>query len=195
MVALRELGNIRRGHISTTRSSNLADPSSVRALQMGDLPQDGSIPWAPLRRVQPAGSWKTSVIQDGDVVLPLRSTRVSAVVARGVLPRTVAVGHWAIITAGPTVLPEYLAWYLAHPTMARQWRQAEVGSKLAFVPLAAVREMQVEVPPLDVQQRIVTVHALHKRLTGLEQQLQDARNEYVHAVTEAALDRAIHLSN
>jgi len=160
------------------------------ALQVGDLAPDGSVAWSALRKVIPAGSWKRSVIQDGDVLVPLRSTKVTAIVARGVQPQTIALGHWAIITTGPTLLPEYLAWYLAHPTTARQWRLAEVGSKLAFVPLSAVRELEIEVPRLDVQERIVSVDALHRRLGELERQLTDTRNRYVHQITRAALDRA-----
>jgi len=163
---------------------------SCRALQVGDLAPDGSIAWATLRKVIPAGSWKRSLINEGDVLVPLRSTKVTAMVARSVPAQVIAMGHWAIITTGPNVLPDYLAWYLAHPMTARQWRQAEVGSKLSFVPLSAVRELEVEVPPLDVQERIVAVAALHRRLGELEQQLADTRNRYVHQITRAALDRA-----
>lgn len=188
---LDELADVRGGQLSQGDPARGASPDTAcRALQVGDLASDGSVAWSTLRKVVPAGSWKRSVIHDDDVLIPLRSTKVTAIVARDVPPRTVAFGHWAIITTGPTLLPDYLAWLLAHPSMARQWLQAEVGSKLAFVPLSAVRELQVEVPPFEVQRRIIAVDALHRRLGELEQQLADTRNRYLHAITRAALDRA-----
>ena len=187
---LGELGSVRGGQLATAAPVNNWDAGACRALQVGDLAPEGSVAWPTLRRVVPAGSWKRSVIHEGDVLIPLRSTRITAIVAQDVPPQTIALGHWAIITTGPTLRPEYLAWYLGHPTTARQWRLAEVGSKIAFVPLSAVRELEIEVPPLDVQERIVSVDALHRRLGELERQLTDTRNRYVHQITKAALDRA-----
>lgn len=190
-MTLGALADVRGGQLSQgdpARASSI--DTACPALQVGDLAPNGSVAWSGLRKVIPAGSWKRSLINDGDVLVPLRSTRVTAIVARDVPPRTIALGHWAIITTGPTLLPEYVAWYLAHPMTARQWQRAEVGSKLAFVPLSAVRELEVDVPPLDFQRRIVAVDALHNRLGELEQQLADTRNRYVHQITRAALDRA-----
>lgn len=188
---LDTLADVRGGQLSQgdPARGSLSD-TACRALQVSDLAPDGSVAWPTLRRVVPAGSWKRSVIQNGDVLIPLRSTKVTAIVARDVPPQTIALGHWAIITTGPTLLPEYLAWFLSHPTSARQWRLAEVGSNIAFVPLSAVRELEIEVPPLDVQERIMSVNALHRRLGELERQLTDTRNRYVHQITRAALDRA-----
>lgn len=189
-VQISAIATVSGGHLTTSSPARPEVASGVRALQVGDLAPNGSVAWSALRKVVPAGSWKRSLINDGDVLVPLRSTRVTAIVARDVPPRTIALGHWAIITTGATLLPEYVAWYLAHPMTARQWRLAEVGSKLAFVPLSAVRELEIEVPSLDVQRRIVSVDALHRRLGELERQLTDTRNQYVHQITRAALDHA-----
>lgn len=190
MNLLGRVADIRGGQLSQGDPVRASSTDACLALQVGDLASDGSVAWSALRMVIPAGSWQRSVIQNGDVLIPLRSTKVTAIVARDVPPQTIALGHWAIITTGPTLLPEYLAWFLSHPTTARQWRLAEVGSNIAFVPLSAVRELEIEVPPLDVQERIVSVDALHRRLGELERQLTDTRNRYVHQITRAALDRA-----
>ncbi|MGE0761276.1 MAG: restriction endonuclease subunit S [Pirellulaceae bacterium] len=188
---LGEVAEIRGGLVAGTGANPLS-PEAIRALQVGDLASDGTIPWQTLRRAEPTGNWKRSLIQEGDLLIPLRSTRVTAIVARGVAEQTIAVGHWAIISTGPGLLPEYLAWFLAHPSNAKQWRQAEVGSKLAFVPLSAVREMNIEVPSLEIQRRIANVEALHHRITELETQLAHARYQYVHQLTRTALGRAMH---
>ena len=131
-------------------------------------------------------------IREGDVLVPLRSVRVSAIVARDVPPRTIAVGHWAIITPRPEILAEYLAWYLGHPSVARAIGTLVVGSTLPFVPLSALREMEIVIPDLAVQRRIVRIQKLHQQEERLEQQLAQARQHYINAVTQAALEGAPH---
>jgi restriction endonuclease S subunit len=67
-----------------------------------------------------------------------------------------------------------------------------VGSSLPFVPLAAMRELEIEVPSLETQRRIARVQSLHRRQAELEKQLSQTRNRYINAVTRAALERATH---
>lgn len=188
---LRDLSIIRGGQVATTTPARPDEADACRALQAGDLTEDGTVRWESLRWVTTMGESIRSEIHEGDVLVPLRSSRVPALVARGVPPRTIAVGHWAIITPGPDLLPDYLVWYLGHPTTTRRMAELVVGSKLPFLPLSAVRQLEVELPPLEVQERIVAVHSLHRRLTELETQLGHAREQYLNTITRAALDRAV----
>lgn len=181
---------MRGGQVAKAISASPEIPGAWRALQAGDLSPDGSVRWAALRWVIPTGSGERSVIQEGDVLVPLRSARVSSLVARGVPSGTIAVGHWAIITPSAQVLSDYLAWYLAHPVTERLLGSQVVGSNLPFVPLSAIRELEIEVPALAVQERIVRVQALHRRQQELEQQITQVRERYVNAITQAALERA-----
>lgn len=191
-VRLHDLGEVRGGHVATAGATGAQSAATRRGLQIGDLTDAGVVEWTSLRQVVPAVADERFTIREGDVLVPLRSSRVSAFVARGVPPRTIAVGHWAIITTTADVLPEYLAWYLAHPATTRVIRAMVVGSSLPFVPLSALREMEVEVPGLTVQKRIVRVQALHRRRQELEQRLAQARQRQINAVTQAALAGAAH---
>jgi hypothetical protein len=190
--ALKNLGIVRGGQVAKTTSAGRDVPGACRALQAGDLGPDGAVRWATLRWVIPGGSGERSAIHEGDVLVPLRSSRVSSLVARGVPAGTIAVGHWAIITPSANVLPDYLAWYLAHPATERLLGSQVVGSNLPFVPLSALRDLEVEVPTLAVQERIVRVQALHRRQQKLEQRITQARERYINAITQAVLEHAAH---
>jgi len=187
---LRDLGQIRGGHVATSDPADRSTPGAWRALQAGDLQPDGSVEWSRLRWVTIRSGSTPSEIREEDVLVPLRSTRVAALVARGVPDRTIGVGHWAVITTGPDLIPDYLAWYLGHPTTARALAGMVVGTKLSFLPLSAVRDLEVEVPPLAVQERIVRVQNLHATISRLETQLATRRSQYLDALTRAALDGA-----
>jgi hypothetical protein len=189
---LKVLGEVRGGQAARPNPASQDLSRAWKGLQAGNLDSDGSVAWSTLRWVVPAGDAERSVIREGDVLVPLRSARVSSLVARDVPPGIIAVGHWAMITTKPDVLPEYLAWYLAHPATQRELAGRMVGSSLPFVPLSAMRELEIEVPALETQQRIVRVQTLHRQQTDLEQQLTEARSQYINAVTRAALERAAH---
>jgi hypothetical protein len=188
-IKLNEVGVVRGGQIATAEPAGRSAPEAWRALQAGDLDAEGSVDWSALRWVIPAGAGERSVIREGDVLVPLRSTRVGALVARNVPPRTIAIGHWAIITPSALVLPDYLAWYLSHPSTERELSGNTFGSNLTFVRLSVMRELEIEVPDLETQRKIVRVQSLHRRQAELEQQLTGARTQYINIITKAALER------
>jgi hypothetical protein len=191
-VALQELGEIRGGHVAAAEPAAPGVRDACRALRIADLGDNGAVDWTGLARVVPMVADDRFTVREGDVLVPLRSSRVSAFVARGVPSQTIAVGQWAIVTTTADVQPEYLAWYLTHPATARAIRALVVGSSLPFLPLSALRELEVVVPDLAVQRRIVRIQTLHQREQRLEQQLAQAREHYVNAVTLAALEGAPH---
>jgi len=130
-------------------------------------------------------------VREGDVLIPLRSARPTAVVARHVPPDVIAVGHWAVISPEPTVAdPDYLVWYINHPATAARLNWLMRGTSLRFLSIGALRDFEVELPSLDLQRRIVRVHTLARRVTDLERQLAAVREQLLHSLTYAALRRA-----
>lgn len=168
---------------------SVADPGGrFLALQAGDIAPDGTVEWASLPRVTPVFDASRYRVREGDVLVPLRSVRPTAMVARGVPPQVIAAGHWAIVSPEPGFAdPDYLVWYLNHWRSVKRLEALMQGTKLRFLSLTALRDFEIELPPLELQRRIARVHALNERVTGLERQLAAARKELVDALTLAAL--------
>lgn len=184
---LAGLGPVRGGYVAPGRSAADAGGRFL-ALQAGDIAPDGTIAWAALSRVTPVFDASRYQVLEGDVLVPLRTVRPTAVVARGVPPEVVAVGHWAIVSAEPGFAdPDYLAWYLNHPATAARLSSLMRGTNLRFLSLTALRDFEVELPPLEVQRRIARAHALNERVVELERQLAAARKQLVDSLTMAAL--------
>jgi hypothetical protein len=188
---LEDLGPLRGGYVASSATLDEPGPGRFGALQAGDITAEGTIDWSTLRYVEPIRDGERYGINEGDVLLPLRSTRIIAVVARNVPPDVIAVGHWAVLSPDPSLAePEFLAWYLNHPATAPRLGALMRGTKLRFLSLTDLRAFEVELPPVAVQQRIARVHALNERITGLEQELAYARRTLVDSVTMRALHGA-----
>lgn len=188
---LAGLGSVRGGYVAPGRSD--ARPAGrFLALQARDIAPDGTILWATLSRVTPVFDPARYRVEEGDVLVPLRTPRPTAVVVRDVPADVIAVGHWAIISPEPgSADPDYLAWYLNHPTTAARLGGLLRGTKLKFLSLKELRALEVELPPLEHQRRIARAHALNERVTELERQLARARKELVDTLTMAALRRVV----
>jgi hypothetical protein len=187
-IRLGELGLVRGGYVAPGATTDQEEPGNPRALQGGDLAADGSIPWDSLRFAQLSGGVERYAIREGDVLLPLRSARINAVVATGIPFPVVAVGHWALVAVDPTMVdPHYLAWYFNHPTTSLRLNALSQGSNLKFISLGKLRDFEVELPRLRVQHQLARVHALHRRVAQLEERLGDLRRQYVDALTMSVL--------
>lgn len=191
---LAALGPIRSGYVlpHLGEKKRRALPGAPwLALQARDVAPDGTIAWGALSRVEPIFDPSRYQVREGDVLIPLRSARPTAVVARHVPPDVIAVGHWAVISPEPTVAdPDYLVWYINHPATAARLNWLMRGTSLRFLSIGALRDFEVELPSLDLQRRIVRVHTLARRVTDLERQLAAVREQLLHSLTYAALRRA-----
>lgn len=163
----------------------------LSALQPSALHDDGTIAWDEARAALPIPGGERFIIREGEVLLPLRSQRLRAVVARHVPAGVLATGHWALVAPDPAHLDaDYLAWYLNLPSTRVRLASAMIGSSISFLPVAAVRDFEVEVPDLRTQRRIGRAAVLTARVARLEQALAAARQTLTDALARAALARA-----
>jgi hypothetical protein len=183
-----EVAEVRGGYIAPASMPSDAEASTIRGLLAGDVEPDGDVPWSALRSVSAPRDPKRYEVREGDVVLPLRAVRLFAAVMRGVPENVIAVGSWAVLTPKHgLVTPEFLAWYLNHPTTARRLGQLSQGSSLQFLSLAAIRDFDVELPGIELQDRIARADLLQRRATDLERRLGDVRKQFIDALTIEAL--------
>jgi hypothetical protein len=187
---LADVGVVRGGYSGADAVSDRPGPTHLRALQARDVSDNGHIDWSKLSYSSPARDAGRYMIRNGDVLLPLRSLRPRAIVTRDVPPEVIAAGQWAVITPTPdAVRPDYLAWFLNHPDTATRLNRLGQGGTLPFISLVALRDFEIAVPPIDVQDRIARVHALQQRLISLERHLAEARSVLIDAVTMASVRR------
>lgn len=188
---LGQVGHVRGGYVAHSATTDRVTAATTRALQVSDVAPDGSVDWSTLRFIEPVRDAERYLIRGNDVLVPLRSTRTSAVVTRDVPADTIAVGHWAIITVDSTqVDPNFIAWYLRHPVNALRLSRLAQGTKLQFLSLATLRDFEIELPPITLQQLIARAYRLKRQIEALEQELAAKRTQMLDTGTLAVLQFA-----
>ena len=80
------------------------------------------------------------------------------------------------------VLPEYLAWAINQPDAQRRLGAEAQGTSLRMIPMAALEDLEIAVPDLSTQRRIVELDALARQEGQLLRQLAARREELVSAI-------------
>jgi restriction endonuclease S subunit len=75
------------------------------------------------------------------------------------------------------VVPEYLAWALNQPAAQRHFAAAARGTSIRMVPKSSLDDLQLDVPGLDTQRRIVAIAALAAHETKLLHQLAKTKTD------------------
>lgn len=164
-------------------------PFSARGLQPSAIGHEGVIAWEDLVAMLPVRDATRYEVHDGDLLLPLRSQRIQAAVARNVPEGVIAIGQWAIITPREDKADvDYLAWYLNHPRSQARLAGSMMGTSLRFLTVSSVRAFDVELPSLALQRRLGRVGLLTSKLTILESKLALLRQQYTDALGMAVVD-------
>src|SRR5216117_3615185 len=114
----------------------------------------------------------------------------------GLIPSTLGEAyinqHVALARPVPTVHPPFLAWCLTSPPAQRQFRQLQRGATKVGLGLDDIRAVDVPLPPLPEQRRIVA--EIDKQFTRLEagvaalRRVQANLKRYRAAVLKAACE-------
>jgi restriction endonuclease S subunit len=118
----------------------------------------------------------------GDVLFLSRGNRNFATPLNVILANTIAAGYFFILKLdSPTVLPDYLAWYINSAPAQQFIKNVARGTHMPIVPKSAFEDLEVDVPDIRTQEVIVELDRLSKRERSLLQKLEQRRNELIRA--------------
>jgi restriction endonuclease S subunit len=158
MHQIKSLAYIRMGVTLRGRDATRPVPSgSVHLVRIGDISQDGTLLNDGFVRIEPNEPINEDLfLRPGDVLFPNRGTRTTALAYRLDLPHTLAGAQFFVLRPDiGRVLPEYLAWFLRTEEAARYFEGRRKGTYIQIIQRSDLAEMEMPVPPLNVQQKIV----------------------------------------
>ena len=173
-----DLSTIHTGY--TTRSRlETADRGGLLAIQLGDLSPDGRVNPERLTRVRLGSLPDKHLVSTGDVVFRSRGERNTAF-ALDVRFREPALAVLPLFVLRPKtdiVLPEYLAWAMNQPPAQRHFDSFARGTGLRMVPRSSLGTLDIDVPDLETQRKIVAIDALAERERALSVLAADKRRQ------------------
>lgn len=183
LIPLANLADISSG--LTLRGTDAAKPASdgnYHLLRIGDLREDGSIQIdAPsMIKLDPSLGDKHR-LRCGDVLVASKGSRATAAVFDSATPSVAGGQFFVVRLKSDGLLPEYLRWYLNLTETQARLMGAARGSFVQAIPIAAMRELEIELPSIQTQHQIVTVYKLHIEEQRLLKLIAVKRSQLVQA--------------
>jgi restriction endonuclease S subunit len=186
-VRLSDIAEIRSGY--QFREKVEPDPRGwVPVIQIKDLTGDFRLRTDDLIRVSMERT-EPYLVDLGDVLFLARGHRLGAAAVNEPLAGTIATGYFFILRPSPRVRPGYLAWAINQREFQDQMRPLIRGSHIPLITKGDFAGLRLELPPLNVQDKIVALDELHRKERQLVAEIQAKRAELIHTISQRAAKR------
>lgn len=187
---LKEIADIQAGYQFRGRVEE--NPTgTVRLIQVKDIDDEHQLRTEDLMTVEPHRDPEPYLVSEGDVLFLSRGHHMGATAITEPLVNTIATGYFYILRVKQKMaLPEFLGWYLNHPAFQDKLKPCVQGSNTPMVSRADFEQITIEIPPLEIQQKIVALNELVEKERRLLTRLQEKRAALVHAITMKAVRAA-----
>lgn len=146
-------------------------------LRIGDISQDGTFDQAGLVRIEPNESInETLILKSGDVLFPNRGTRTTALAFPGSKEPTIAGSQFFILRSDPKLVrPDYLSWFLRSEVAHQYFAGRRKGSYVQIIQRKDLAELELPLPSLSEQNKIVGIAHLARQERTLSERLAELR--------------------
>lgn len=158
-----------------------AAAGGVLAIQLRDISHEGIVDPERLTRVQLDGLADRYFVRTGDVVFRSRGERntASALDDRLQEPALAVLPLMVLRPKRDVVTPEYLAWAINQPPAQRHFDSAARGTNIRMIPRSSLDDLELDVPDIEVQEKIVVIDALAERERELTHLAADTRRKMI----------------
>lgn len=121
-------------------------------------------------------------VRKGDILFQARGVTHFACFVENDLKDTLAAGSFYILRMqSEDLLPQYLAWWL-NQSKAQAWFQSQAGGTgISFISKSTLSRLQVRIPPLSIQKKVLKIIILARRDQFLLDRLAQTRSRLVKA--------------
>ncbi|MGE0114093.1 MAG: restriction endonuclease subunit S [Steroidobacteraceae bacterium] len=176
MNCLPDIAEIRMGYSFRGRlESNFAGDVSV--IQMKDIDEANTLRPESLTQVFMPDLADRHCVQKGDLLFRSRGGSYGAALVVIELVRTVLAAPMLLVRpVHAQVNPAYLQWVLNHPDTLAKLVALEAGTSVKMISKAALEQLEIPLPSLQEQSRIVAIAQLAAHEATLLEQLRLRRN-------------------
>ena len=166
------------------RGKIIADSNgAISVIQMKDINEDLTIGWDSLMKVAQEKYNEAAYVHEGEILFANRGNANYAAVVDQDRRNAIAVSNFFIIKLKTDrVTPEYLTWYINQRLAQKYFDQHRAGSYIPTMRGEWLNELQVSVPPLDIQKKVVELDRLQKKEADLCMKIQKKKTEIIEIV-------------
>ena len=180
-VKLKNIANIQTGF--SFRSKIIRDTKgNVSVIQMKNL-TDGVIDLKNLDKTQITEINHNQILRKGDLILKTRGLGTKAFLLNEQAYNVIlAAPLLRIRIKRPDILPEYLLWYLNLNKAQAFFKRRAKGTFQKMVTKQVLEELEIEIPPIEKQRKIVEISQLAQKELALMNLLAKKKEQYLTKV-------------
>jgi restriction endonuclease S subunit len=182
IMKLHDIADIKTGITFRNRLLDNLD-GEIEVIQMRDINPDLTISDR-LVRISNEQIKPKHFLQPGQLILLAKGKYTKACMIGQSDKRRVISSAFFSIRIKPTqkVLPEYLQWFLNLPQSESYFRSNASGTSMFSLPMSVLKNLDVAVPPLEVQERIVHLVNDREQEKATLIALQEKKDSYLQQV-------------
>ncbi|QUH18957.1 restriction endonuclease subunit S [Alkaliphilus sp. B6464] len=187
-----KLGDIATISTGVVVSRKKADFSPVKTYKMLTLKSFEENGWVNKKELDKFDSLEVLseqyLTQNGDVVIRLSSPNTTIYIEEKE-SGLVITSLFAVIRAkNNKIIPDFLAIYLNSQKTKKRLSQASIGSAISIVKTSTLKELEIQVPSIQHQQKVVKLHSLIQRERKLYMQLLEDKEKMYHAIIDQVIE-------
>ncbi|RLJ03698.1 MAG: hypothetical protein DRP08_03220 [Candidatus Aenigmatarchaeota archaeon] len=187
---LSEIVEIKSGYLFKSRIVN--DPyGQVRVIQLKDIDDNGAIYMNKLLTVSDKEVKGADFLRKGDIIFKSKSARYTAAVFNDDSNNAIITVHFFLLRLKTDqILPAYLAWYINQKPAQRYFKTKAGGTRIPIVTKKILEELEVSIPSLPTQEKIVAVNNLFMEEKKLLTELREKRQILVNTSLLNVINRS-----
>ena len=179
---LKDIARVQMGLSFRSRIEPEAD-GAVAVIQMRDLTEDNKLSQRKLITVKMDSLNGRHLVKCKDLIFRSRGqTTTAAIVDTEIGRAIVAAPLLRIRVTSKCVLPEYLCWFVNQPSAQAFLHSRATGTAMTVIGKAALDALQVPLPALETQERIVALAYLSNQEQRLMRELAAKKEKLVRGI-------------
>lgn len=94
-------------------------------------------------------------------------------------PAVASTSFFVIRLTKKNILPEFLVWFLNHPSIQKLLKRQAIGTSIASISKTVLEELEIAIPSIETQKSILQITQLRNTEKKLYQQIQSLREKQI----------------
>ena len=152
----------------------------IACLQVKDLLM--SFPDTTATYIEYVPKLENYLLKKGDLLFAGKGTTYLCVVFDFNFPAVPSTTLYSIKLRSDIISPEYLCWYLNHPSVVAAIKTAQAGTGTPIIHKPTLENLEIIVPDHDTQRRIVELSSLQKREKEILEAIAEKRMQITNQI-------------
>lgn len=130
------------------------------------------------------------LLKEGDLLFAAKGLNNFAVVYQEEIGKAVASSSFIVIKIDQknrrAILPNYLAWFITHHKQIKLMHQQQLGTTIPSISMKQLAELEIDIPPIDVQKKIVTIHQLREKEKEINYLIEEWKDKEIQLLLSTA---------